>query len=273
MGANVFGFLQRAGSLYGTGIDKNCRVIGACKETAGALNSLLGKNFILAQADETLIKLTDLESVDAIQKSLEGYDGVIMGNSLVVEQRPVTSGTFETGPNSKTTEVFWDTVRGKEMQDKPETVSQANQIIDNTLEACRQAGVKTIVAVATAESNSAVFCQKIQSCGMPYTLIQCQDSLLKSLDWNYRKGVQTNLVLSTNLELSTTADGRLGQACREDLAALSVACLQELDWTQSRTISVVSNGPLERTKPPSKRPDQDWCVNSDILVAKLSSFN
>jgi hypothetical protein len=266
MGANVFGFLQRAGSLYGTGMSRNCRCIGACKETAAALNRVLGKNFVLAQADDSFVKLTNMESVESIEKSLDGYDAVILGNSLVVESRPVTSGTFETGPNSKTLEVFWDTVRGKEMSENPETVPQANQIIDNTLEACRRAGVKTIVGVATAGGNFDSFSAAIQSCGIPHTLIQCQDSLIKFPDYTYRKGVQANL------ELSSSPSGDVGQTCREDLAALSVACLQQLDWAQSRTISVVSKGPLVTSEPPAKRPDQDWCVNSDILAAKLIAF-
>lgn len=265
MGAHTFGFLQRAGSLYGTGISRNCRVIGACAQTAGALNTLLSKSFILAQADETFIKLTDMGSVEGIRKNIEGYDAVILGNNLVAEERPVTAGTYEVGPNTRTTEIYWDTSRGIEMHEKPEMDAKVNQIIDNTLEACRRASVKTIVAVATDGSNFDSFSERIQTCGIPHTLIQCKDQLIKFPDYSYRKGVQGNL------ELSASGTGLVGQACREDLAALSVACLQQLDWAQSRSFSVVSNGPLVRSEPPSKRPDQDWCVNSDILEAKLSA--
>ena len=68
---------------------------GSTAGTAAALNSQLGKHFILAQADETFIKLTNLESVESIQKSLDGYDAVIVGDSMAVQSRPVTAGTLK----------------------------------------------------------------------------------------------------------------------------------------------------------------------------------
>ena len=162
MGAITFGFLQRAGSLYGTGIDRNCRVIGATSMTASALNSVLGKHFVLAQADDTFIKLTDMQSTAAIQKSLEGYDAVILGSSMVVEPRPVTSGTFEKGPNDKTLELYWDTVRGKESTAESESLAQA--LIDNTLQACKNAGIQHVIAVDTGAADNASFMGKVQSC-------------------------------------------------------------------------------------------------------------
>jgi hypothetical protein len=101
LGACTFGFLQRASSLYGTGIG-NCRCIGATADTALRLNRILGKTFCLAQADESLIKLTDLFSIEAIQNRLEGWDAVIFGNDMKLQMRAVTANTYERTPNDKT---------------------------------------------------------------------------------------------------------------------------------------------------------------------------
>ena len=100
LGAVTFGFLQRAASLYGTGIG-SCRCLGATADTAVRLNVVLGKHFCLAQADESVIKLTDLSSVEAIQNRLEGIDALILGSDLFLQKRPVTGGTYERTPNDK----------------------------------------------------------------------------------------------------------------------------------------------------------------------------
>jgi hypothetical protein len=56
----------------------------------------------LAQADESLIKLTDLFSIEAIQNRLEGWDAVIFGNDMKLQTRAVTANTYERTPNDKT---------------------------------------------------------------------------------------------------------------------------------------------------------------------------
>jgi len=101
LGALTFGFLQRAASLYGTGIG-NCRCIGATADTAVRLNGVLTKHFCLAQADESFIKLTDMSSIDMIASRLEGWDALILGSELFLQTRPVTGGTYEQTPNDKT---------------------------------------------------------------------------------------------------------------------------------------------------------------------------
>ena len=273
MGAITFGFLQRAGSLYGTGIDRNCRVIGATAQTASGLNSILGKHFVLAQADETFIKLTDMTSPESIQASLEGYDAVIVGSSYAVEPRPVTPGTFETTPNSKTLELYWDTVRGKEATAESKDLAQS--LIDNTLEACKNAGIQHVVAVDTTPDDSK-FMEKVQSCGVPYSLIQCPSTLANCKDYTYKKGLQENLSLSSinnNGAAAGTSSSATTTVYREDLAALCVQCLQSLEWGTSRTLSVQSNGgPLIVNEPTDKRPDQQWCFNQHVLAGKLTAF-
>jgi hypothetical protein len=101
LGSITFGFLQRAASLFGTGIGK-CRAMGATPETAVRLNRVLSKHFGLAFADELLIELVDLTSVDALTKRLKGCDALIFGNEFYVQERPVGAGTFEQSPNDKT---------------------------------------------------------------------------------------------------------------------------------------------------------------------------
>jgi len=272
MGAITFGFLQRAGSLYGTGMDRNCRALGATAGTAMALNTVLGKNFVLAQADESFIKLTNLLCVEGIEQRLQGLDGVILGNSMVAEPRPVTAGTFEKGPNDKTVEVYWDTYRGRDMASQDsEAQAQTQQIIDNLLQACKNAGIQHIVAVDTVPKDSSNFAAKLQSCGVPYSLLQCSDKLVNLPDYTYRRGVQDNLQISA-LAAGESTTATVGSIYREDVAALCVQCLQSLDWNQKRTLLVQSGGPLEVQKPSSKRPDQEWCVNSHVLAAKLESL-
>lgn len=101
LGAVTFGFLQRAMSLYGTGIG-NIRCIGSTSDTAIRLNTILGRHFGLAQADESFIKLTDILSVEQLQKRLQGWEAIIIGADIVVQRRPVTGGTYEKHPNDKT---------------------------------------------------------------------------------------------------------------------------------------------------------------------------
>jgi hypothetical protein len=100
LGAMTFGYLQRAASLYGTGIG-NVRCIGATSDTSARLNRILSKHFTLAQADESYIKLTDLTSIDAITNRLNGWDAVIFGTDLYMQPRAVTANTYERTPNDK----------------------------------------------------------------------------------------------------------------------------------------------------------------------------
>jgi hypothetical protein len=65
------------------------------------MNRILSRHFGLAVADESYIKLTEMSSVEAIQKRLEGWDALVFGSDLYFQQRPVTSGTYEKSPNDK----------------------------------------------------------------------------------------------------------------------------------------------------------------------------
>jgi hypothetical protein len=113
LGACIYGFLQRAGSLYGTGIAgiNAPRAITATGAGSQSLNGVLGKNFILAQADESFVKLTDMTSVESIRSRVRGFDVVVLATLYTLESRPVTGGSYEKTPNDKTLELYMDRPR------------------------------------------------------------------------------------------------------------------------------------------------------------------
>ncbi len=94
LGGCAFGFLQRCGSLYGSGIGR-VRNIGATACTLENLNKILSKQFLLAFAGEDLVRLTDMTDVNSITQRVDGYSAVIMGTDYYLEQRPVTGNTYE----------------------------------------------------------------------------------------------------------------------------------------------------------------------------------
>ena len=108
IGSTIFGFLQRASSLYGTGLGGPSTPRGVCGTATGslALNSVLSKSFKLAYASEFMVTLTNMMDVDYIKKNLKGMDAAILGTCYELETRPVTGNTYETSPNSKTKEFY-----------------------------------------------------------------------------------------------------------------------------------------------------------------------
>jgi hypothetical protein len=272
-GGVVFGFLQRACSLYGTGFGA-VRTIGATANTAVRLNRLLSKNFCLAVADESLIKLTDLQSVQALEQRLEGWDAVIFGTDLALQKRSVTANTYEKSPNDKTVEAYWGALGG--VADGDEIVStMKTDILENLLQASKQAGVKHMVVVQ--DVNSQDWLPQLERAGLAYTYIRPTGALVTTKDYTYRKGLQGSLSVSTMAGddvASFGAETSSNPISTEDLAALCVQCLQSLDWERSRCLSVSCNGALdvESLGPATKRPDQEWCVNSSVLQAALAGI-
>ena len=176
VGALVVGFLQRAGSLYPTGLSSSVRTVGATADTSWRLNRCLSQQFVLAYADESYVKLTNLSSPDAIQQRLQGWNALILGNALTVQRRPVTLNTYERTPNDQTYEIYWDAPRGalsppavtsgedasttstattstadssilQQQQQQDEQDAVVNTILKNVLQAAQQAGMQHIVAI------------------------------------------------------------------------------------------------------------------------------
>jgi hypothetical protein len=272
MGSLVFGFLQRACSLYGTGIG-SFRCIGATADTAVRMNRVLGKNFCLAVADEMNIKLTDMQSVDALQQSLQGFEAVIWGTDLSFLQRSVTAGTYDKTPNDKAFELYWG-AQGNAIGDEMATVKE--KILENLLQASRQAGVKHMVVVQDNASDD--WLPRLKNCGVPFTFIRPTGEVLAVQDYTYRMGIQGSLsvsVMPSDDDVSTSSSSSPSPLSTEDVAALCVQCIQSLDWDKSRCINVSCNGALnvESLGPVAKkRPDEEWCVRSSVLEGVLTGI-
>jgi hypothetical protein len=104
LGGILFGYLQRASSIYTTGIGgsvSGIRSIGATADTSIRLNRILNKHFVLAHADESYIKLTNLSCIDAIQQRMIGYDAMVLGTNLYLERKKVAANTYELTPNDQ----------------------------------------------------------------------------------------------------------------------------------------------------------------------------
>mmetsp|Transcript_44539 Transcript_44539/g.128755 ORF Transcript_44539/g.128755 Transcript_44539/m.128755 type:complete len:340 (-) Transcript_44539:8-1027(-) len=281
LGACIYGFLQRAGSLYGTGIAGigAPRAISATGVGSQNLNGVLGKNFILAQADESFVKLTDMNSPESIRLRLKGFDAAIMATRYTLETRPVTGGTYEKTPNDKTLEFYMDRPRSSTVQGMDDPDYSAN-MLKKSLEACREEGVKRVVVIETdscfddpSASGSAQYLDLLEQCGVPYVYIQPAAALENFPDYTYAKGVQANL----NVQLVEVGNigsvTRGGSLYREDLAALCVQSLLSLDWKENKILRVSSNGPAAPSDSSTKPPNQQWCVNSDsILAFTLAKF-
>jgi hypothetical protein len=269
MGSLVFGFLQRACSLYGTGIG-GFRCIGATADTAVRMNRVLGKNFCLAVADENNIKLTDMQSVDALQQSLQGFEAVIWGTDLSFLQRSVTMGTYGKTPNDKTFEMYWGD-QGNTIGEEMATVKE--KILENLLQASRQAGVKHMVVVQNSASDD--WLPRLRKCGVPFTFIRPAGEVLAVKDYTYRDGIQGSLRVTPSDDDMSTSSSSPSPLSTEDVAALCVQCLQSLDWDKSRCINVSCNGALnvESLGPAAKkRPDEEWCVRSSALEGVLTGL-
>lgn len=278
MGGLIFGFLQRASSLYGTGLQnvRAPRVIAATGFGSIQLNGILSKHFILAQADESFIKLTDMTSQITIQERVEGMDAVILGTRYTLEQRPVASGTYEKSPNDKAREIYLDVARSSTLQgiEDPEFGAE---LFENSLAACKSAGVKHIVCVETDSSFDATpatetYVKQLQSAGVPFTYIRPLGKLENIKDYTYVKGVQGDLQLKVvDLNASQGMSPSLAIP-REDIAALCVQSLLSLDWSSSRILCVSCTGPVSPLSEAPKLTNREWCVNSDTLAAKFGGL-
>jgi hypothetical protein len=253
------------------------RAIGGTADTSIRLNRVLSKHFGLAAADESYVKLTDLMDGEAIQRRLEGWDALILGNDVSYQYRPVTGGTFEKSPNDKTFEVYWDAPKGFEVPNRANVDPIQEQLVLNVIEAAQRAGIQHIVAV---ENRACGF--KLEprleslSSRMPYTIIRHEGLLTTTENYTYHKGVQGRLRVSRQTggddNLSSTWEGT-SLLTYEDVAALCVQTLHSLKWTESRCVDVRCNEMLTSVATSGMRPDQEWVVNSYLLEDALLSVS
>lgn len=292
LGSTAFGFLQRASSLYGTGLGgvSSPRCICATGIGSQSLNRVLSKNFVLGYAGEDMVRLTNMQSVESIANRLSGYHAVLVGTAYQLEVRPVTGNTYEQSPNDKTVEFYLDEIKSGRFD--VTDMETHMTLFKNTLEGCKQAGIQHIVVVETPQTpDPKPFAKELDEAGVPFTYIHARcDELVSVQDWVHYKGVQSNLdiqsfTFSSGYASETgykagdwmdaLADTRFGgegtSIPREDIAALAVQSLQSLDWSTSRCLEVSSVGPLkEAVTVAGKRPDREWCANSNVLAEKLA---
>lgn len=233
LGGCIYGFLQRASSLYGTGIQStqgSPRAITATAIGSVALNKVLGMNFILAQADESFVKLTDMSSLDAIEERVKGFDAAILATRCTLEKRPVTLGSYEKSPNDKTYEFYFEKPKSKNIIANDDK-DLAMEMFINSLEACREGGIKRVVVVETdgqfdgvddSSSPHEKYLDVLKKCGISYTYIQLDGKLENSRsDYTFAMGIQGNLQLELVDDLSYSKESS-NSIYREDLAAVCV---------------------------------------------------
>jgi hypothetical protein len=278
LGGCVYGMLQRAGSLYGTGISGvagSPRAVVATSAGSVSLNGILSKNFVLAQADESFVRVADMTSLDAVREKLRNFDAAVLATRCVLEERPVTLGTYERTPNDKTKEFYMDqprtsTVRGVD------DVDYSIKIFRNTIDACAMESLKHVVVIETDlefETTPAgdKYLNILKDAGVPFTYIKPMGYLQKVPDFTYVKGVQQSLLVSTgSTESKANTEG--STINREDLAAFCVQSLMTLDWTSSRILQLtVTDEARSLRNPKSVVPQKEWCVNSDTVRSSLTA--
>lgn len=294
LGATAFGFLQRASSLYGTGLggSSSPRVVCATATALDAMNRVLSKNFVLAYAGEDLARLTDMQNAEMIGQRLSGYHAALLGTVYQLEKRPVTGNSYGRTPNDKTYEFYLDEKRNADDPDANDVTMETHlTMFRNTLDGCKQAGIEHIVVIETPQTESAKpFAELLDQSGLKFTYIHARGELKNFVDHTYFKGVQGDLDIQSftlasgymsatgysagdwmdALQDTRIVVGDMEAVFREDVAALAVQCLQSLDWSTCRCLEVSSRGPLAEARTTAgSRPDREWCANSIVLAAKL----
>jgi len=299
MGATIFGFVQRASAIYGTGLGGVSTPRSICATPVGseALNRVLGRTFKLAFAGEDLIRLTDMQDVDAICQRLKGMDAAILGTVYQMEQKSVALNTYEKTPNDKTFEFYLDDRYGSEWDVSPDDIERHLELFQNSVDACKAAGLEHIVVIETPNTKDVKpFAKILDEAGVPFTYIRIEGSLENTKMYTFEEGIQSNiqidgLTLSDNymfktgynagdwsdLAPETTQDDIAAAAvvAREDVAALVVQTLISLEWSQSKCLKLVSKGPLEKPdekKNSKMKSDKEWCMKSQHLAKALTSI-
>lgn len=285
LGSCIFGGLQRAGGLYETGIASaqasSPRCLTATAVGSKALNGVLALSYVLAQADESLVKLTDFTSVENLASRLGGFDAAIFGTQYTLEPRPVTSGSYETSPNSKTMEIYMDRPRSPTVQGVTDA-DYSWKVFENTVTACQQQGMQRMVVIETdsqlesTRKTTADYIRHLEASKIPFCYLKPLGDLQNFPEYTYAKGLQMELELRS---LESTQE-TFSPIYREDLAALCVQSLLTLDWTSNQVYQVVgTDSSIPKKNPTTKkerlaveqRAQRSWCVDSERLVALLKT--
>lgn len=278
LGGCAYGFLQRAGSLYGTGIMGIGAPRGIVASAGGStiLNSVLSRNFALAFADETFVRPTDMTSVEDIQSKLNGFDAAILGTKYCFRDSP--AGAFGKGPNDKTKEFYMD-IPGSPTANLMDDPEYNYNIFCNTLEACKKSKkLRHLIVVETdAEFDQDTivgdkYLQLLEEAQVPYTYIRPLGRLESIKNYTFKKGIESNMRISrvdSVEELVPVGDKII---YREHIAAVCVQALITLGWEDNRVIQVEQLGNIEVDSKVKVNPAKEWCVNSVIIQNCLAGI-
>ena len=295
MGATIFGFIQRASSLYGTGLGGVSTPRSICATPIGsdALNRVLGRTFKLAFAGEDMIRLTNMQDTDAISQRLKGINAAVLGTVYQMEKKSIALGSYEKSPNDKTYEFYLDDKYAAEWEIPADDMETHLTMFQNSVDACKAAGLEHIVVVETPSTKDMKpFAKILDDAGIPFTYIRVDGQLETTKMYSFEEGVQFDLdvqgsnmadnYLTRNGYVSGDWSDNVIQAtgtndivAREDVAALAVQSLMSLEWTKSRCLSVASLSPFEELdwKQKSKvKSDKDWCMKSEVLADALKNI-
>jgi hypothetical protein len=284
MGATIFGFLQRASAIYGTGITSP-RAICATPIGSEGLNKILGRSFKLAFAGEDMIRLTNMEQSDAICTSLKGMNGAILGTIYQLEQKSVALNTYEKTPNDKTFEFYLDDRYAADNDVSSDDMDFHLSMFQRSVDACVQAGLEHMLVIETPNTKDCKpFLQILDKANIPFTYLHVNGKLENTKLYTFEEGIQSKLEvkiatvkknsdwMNNNASIDAMNNDSMIIA-REDVAALAVQSLLCLDWMESKCLNVVSTGErLERMSEKEKsklKSDKDWCINSDVLAEAL----
>jgi len=279
LGSIVYGYLQRAASLYGTGIAgvQSPRAIGSTGTTGIALNKELTSKFKLAFCSEDLIRLVDLLDVDYTRDRLLNFDAAVIGTTYQLEQRSVTLNTYEVTPNDKAFEIYLDEKYGAKSDNAPPDDDIFHEVVfQNSIRACTEAGLSHVVVIETPQTGQRrqLYLDILESqSDITYTYIRSMSPMGKDITYSFEKGVNSLVEISSPKSFSAkSADG--AELKRETLAALAVQALQSCDWETSRILEVEAlPGDPPSTEYGQKRSKQnfsrEWCPNSQIIAEKL----
>mmetsp|Transcript_25440 Transcript_25440/g.29052 ORF Transcript_25440/g.29052 Transcript_25440/m.29052 type:complete len:356 (+) Transcript_25440:145-1212(+) len=293
LGAYLFGYLQRASSIYGTGLGLGTRsaprLVCATSTASLALNKVLSQHFILAYAGEQHVKVTDMSSVNSIVSHLRGYSAVVIGTMYALEPRPAPS-TYGKSPNDKTLEFYLDKPRksGPELDD----LDTHCKIFENTLEACERCNIQHVFVVETpyttrtedGENYGPSFYEKLKEFkALESTYIRLDGELdTCGVSHTYDKGVQSLLTVESNdayVDPTTTIlpdDDTNKRIYREDLAAFLCQTIQSLDWSKSRCLTIGNGGDWKYARKvgiTGFERSRVWCANSHVYAERLAFIN
>mmetsp|Transcript_1144 Transcript_1144/g.2284 ORF Transcript_1144/g.2284 Transcript_1144/m.2284 type:complete len:448 (-) Transcript_1144:283-1626(-) len=258
LGSTIFGFLQRASSLYGPGISSQNSPRGIISAGAASmsLNSLLSKSFKLAYASENLVALTDIQDEDFITKRLVGFDVAIIGTRYTATRTKVTLNSYEKSPNDKTYELYLDQPRGGDIEDDPAGMAEdfhINMFRRTIRAAIASKSIRHVFVVATPATAgtereyATVLDDEMAGNEVNFTYIRTgsETEMVNCRDYTFERGV---LVSPDNLKVrgSTLAKGYRGMEGYESGDWMSVLLAVDEDNNDTGGVESKKKGPCAR---------------------------